>query len=92
MADPWKLHEPTAAHGARDAGHVTLVKGGLRAIALAGRISTQTVSRMREKLGFALVCKALGVPIDAGVLSPGSGLLVSPLIAALAMRLRAART
>lgn len=48
MADPWKPHEPTAAHGARDAGHVTLVKGDLRALALAGDLRTDGTQNAGE--------------------------------------------
>jgi Cu+-exporting ATPase len=46
-----------------------------------------TVTNMKQNLGFALVYKAIGVPIAAGVLYPFFGLLLSPLIAALAMSL-----
>ncbi|NLG76828.1 MAG: copper-transporting ATPase, partial [Xanthomonadaceae bacterium] len=77
----------TGTDVAMNAGHVTLVKGDLRAIVHARRISTQTVRNMRENLGFALIYNALGVPIAAGVLYPAFGLLLSPLIAALAMSL-----
>ncbi|MDT3678492.1 MAG: copper-translocating P-type ATPase [Burkholderiaceae bacterium] len=77
----------TGTDVAMNAGHVTLVKGDLRAIARARAISTQTVHNMRENLGFALVYNALGVPIAAGVLYPVLGLLLSPMIAALAMSL-----
>jgi len=77
----------TGTDVAMNAGHVTLVKGDLRAIARARRISTQTVRNMRENLGFAFIYNALGVPIAAGVLYPAFGLLLSPLIAALAMSL-----
>ena len=77
----------TGTDVAMNAGHVTLVKGDLRAIVRARRISTQTVRNMRENLGFALIYNALGVPIAAGVLYPAFGLLLSPLIAALAMSL-----
>jgi P-type Cu+ transporter len=66
---------------------VTLVKGDLRGIARARQISASTVRNMRENLGFALVYNALGVPIAAGVLWPWTGLLLSPMIAALAMSL-----
>jgi len=66
---------------------VTLVKGDLRGIARARELSTATVRNMRENLGFALVYNALGVPIAAGLLWPFTGLLLSPMIAALAMSL-----
>jgi Cu+-exporting ATPase len=66
---------------------VTLVKGDLRGIARARQISASTVRNMRENLGFALIYNALGVPIAAGVLWPWTGLLLSPMIAALAMSL-----
>jgi Cu+-exporting ATPase len=77
----------TGTDVAMNAGHVTLVKGDLRAIARARILSGQTVRNMRENLGFALVYNALGVPVAAGVLYPFFGLLLSPLIAALAMSL-----
>jgi Cu+-exporting ATPase len=66
---------------------VTLVKGDLRGIARAREISAATVLNMRQNLGFAFLYNALGVPIAAGVLYPMSGLLLSPMIAALAMSL-----
>jgi Cu+-exporting ATPase len=66
---------------------VTLVKGDLRGIARARQISESTVSDMWQNLGFALIYNALGVPIAAGVLWPWTGLLLSPMIAALAMSL-----
>ncbi|MBI4998844.1 MAG: copper-transporting ATPase, partial [Rhodocyclales bacterium] len=64
---------------------VTLVKGDLRGIAAARRVSVATVRNMRQNLLFALIYNALGVPLAAGVLYPFTGLLLSPLIAALAM-------
>jgi Cu+-exporting ATPase len=67
--------------------HVTLVKGDLRGIARARLISRQAVRNMRQNLGFAFIYNALGVPIAAGVLFPFTGLLLSPMIAALAMSL-----
>jgi P-type Cu+ transporter len=75
----------TGTDVAMNAAHLTLVKGDLRSIARARAISMQTVRNMRQNLGFAFVYNALGVPIAAGVLFPWTGLLLSPLIAALAM-------
>ena len=77
----------TGTDVAMAAGHVTLVKGDLRGIARARQLSQATVTNMKQNLGFALVYNALGVPIAAGVLYPFLGLLLSPLIAALAMSL-----
>ena len=77
----------TGTDVAMAAGHVTLVKGDLRGIARARELSQATVSNMKQNLGFALVYNALGVPIAAGALYPFFGLLLSPLIAALAMSL-----
>jgi len=62
-----------------------LVKGDLRGIATARNLSLATVANMRQNLTFAFLYNALGVPIAAGVLYPVFGLLLSPLIAALAM-------
>jgi Cu+-exporting ATPase len=72
---------------AMESAGVTLVKGDLRGIARARELSAATVRNMRENLGFALVYNALGVPIAAGVLWPWTGLVLSPMIAALAMSL-----
>ena len=64
---------------------LTLVKGDLRGIAWARALSEATVTNMKQDLGFALLYNSLGVPIAAGVLYPVFGLLLSPMIAALAM-------
>ena len=72
---------------AMTSAQVTLVKGDLRRIVEARRISAATVANMRQNLGFAFLYNALGVPIAAGLLYPVSGLLLSPMIAALAMSL-----
>ena len=64
---------------------ITLVKGDLRGIAQAFLISRATVRNMKQNLAFAMVYNALGVPIAAGVLYPFFGLLLSPMIAAVAM-------
>ena len=77
----------TGTDVAMNSAQVTLVKGDLRGIARARQISQATVRNMYENLVFALIYNALGVPIAAGVLYPVFGILLSPLIAALAMSL-----
>ena len=77
----------TGTDVAMAAGHVTLVKGDLRGIVRARRLSQATVANMKQNLLFAFIYNAIGVPIAAGVLYPAFGLLLSPLIAALAMSL-----
>jgi Cu+-exporting ATPase len=72
---------------AMNAAPVTLVKGDLRGIAVAYALSKATVSNMKQNLWFALVYNLLCVPIAAGVLYPFTGVLLSPMIAALAMSL-----
>jgi Cu+-exporting ATPase len=64
---------------------VTLVKGDLRGILRARELSEKTVANMKQNLAFALVYNALGVPIAAGALYPFVGILLSPMIAAVAM-------
>lgn len=66
---------------------VTLLKGDLRGILRARGLSRETVRNMKQNLGFAFLYNALGVPVAAGVLYPAFGLLLSPMIAALAMSL-----
>jgi Cu+-exporting ATPase len=77
----------TGTDVAMSSGQVTLVKGDLRGIVRARQISLATVRNMRQNLTFAFAYNALGVPIAAGVLYPFFGLLLSPMIAALAMSL-----
>ena len=77
----------TGTDVAMSSAQVTLVKGDLRGIARAREISERTVANMYQNLLFALVYNTLGVPIAAGVLYPFFGVLLSPLIAALAMSL-----
>ena len=77
----------TGTDVAMASSHVTLVKGDLRGIARARQLSAATVANMKQNLWFAFVYNAIGVPIAAGVLYPAFGLLLSPLIAALAMSL-----
>jgi Cu+-exporting ATPase len=64
---------------------VTLIKGDLRGIARAHRLSRLTLANIRQNLFFAFIYNAVGVPIAAGVLYPVFGLLLSPMIAAAAM-------
>jgi Cu+-exporting ATPase len=70
---------------AMESAGVTLVKGDLRGIARARRLSRATMRNIRQNLFFAFVYNALGVPIAAGVLYPVFGLLLSPIIASAAM-------
>jgi Cu+-exporting ATPase len=77
----------TGTDVAMSSAQVTLVKGDLRGIARAREISESAVANMRQNLGFAFLYNALGVPVAAGVLYPVFGLLLSPMIAALAMSL-----
>jgi Cu+-exporting ATPase len=64
---------------------VTLVKGDLRGIVRAIRLSRATMRNIRQNLFFAFLYNALGIPIAAGVLYPFLGILLSPMIAAAAM-------
>src|SRR3546814_13643533 len=66
---------------------ITLVKGDLRGILRARKISQATVANMKQNLTFAFLYNALGVPVAAGVLYPAFGILLSPMVAALAMSL-----
>ena len=77
----------TGTDVAMSSAQVTLVKGDLRRIVQAREISASTVANMKQNLGFAFLYNALGVPIAAGVLYPAFGLLLSPMVAALAMSL-----
>jgi len=77
----------TGTDVAMSTAQLTLVKGDLRGIAGARDISVATVRNMHQNLLFAFLYNGLGVPIAAGVLYPFTGLLLSPLIAALAMSL-----
>src|SRR6058998_2108638 len=64
---------------------VTLVKGDLRGIVRARRLSQATMRNIRQNLFFAFVYNALGVPLAAGMLYPWTGLLLSPIVASAAM-------
>ncbi|KAB2969749.1 heavy metal translocating P-type ATPase [Zoogloea sp.] len=75
----------TGTDVAMNSAQLTLVKGDLRGIARARALSVATVRNMRQNLAFAFLYNALGVPIAAGALYPAYGLVLSPMIAALAM-------
>lgn len=75
----------TGTDVAMESAGVTLVKGDLRGIARAPRLSRATMRNIRQNLFFAFVYNSLGVPVAAGVLYPAFGLLLSPIFAAAAM-------
>ncbi len=75
----------TGTDVAMESAGVTLVKGDLRGIVRARRLSEGTMGNIRQNLFFALVYNAIGVPVAAGVLYPVMGLLLSPMLAAAAM-------
>jgi len=77
----------TGTDVAMESAGVTLVKGDLRGIVRARRLSRATMGNIRQNLFFAFVYNALGVPVAAGVLYPVFGVLLSPMIAAAAMSL-----
>ena len=77
----------TGTDVAMNTGQVTLVKGDLRNISQAVALSNSTVRNMKQNLGFAFLYNTLGIPVAAGVLYPITGMLLSPIIAALAMSL-----
>lgn len=75
----------TGTDVAMESAGVTLVKGDLRGIARARRLSRATMRNIKQNLFFAFIYNALGVPIAAGALFPIFGILLSPMFAALAM-------
>jgi Cu+-exporting ATPase len=75
----------TGTDVAMESAGVTLVKGDLRGIVRARRLSRQTMANIKQNLFFAFVYNSAGVPIAAGVVYPFFGLLLSPMIAAAAM-------
>ncbi|HYS78741.1 MAG TPA: heavy metal translocating P-type ATPase, partial [Candidatus Dormibacteraeota bacterium] len=77
----------TGADVALESAGITLVKGDLRGLVRARRLSRSTLRNIRQNLFLAFVYNALGVPIAAGVLYPFLGLLLSPMIAGAAMSL-----
>ena len=77
----------TGTDVAMESAGVTLVRGDLRGIVRARRLSRAVMRNIRENLFLAFIYNAIGVPIAAGVLYPVFGLLLSPMIAAAAMSL-----
>jgi Cu+-exporting ATPase len=77
----------TGTEVAMKSAGVTLVRGDLRGILRARRLSRATMRNVRENLFFAFVYNALGVPVAAGALYPALGVLLNPMIAAAAMSL-----
>ncbi|MBL8208332.1 MAG: HAD-IC family P-type ATPase, partial [Blastocatellia bacterium] len=75
----------TGTDVAMESAGMTLVKGDLRGIVRARRLSKAVMSNIRQNLFFAFVYNVLGVPVAAGVLYPFFGLLLSPMIASAAM-------
>ncbi len=75
----------TGTDVAMESAGVTLVKGDLRGIVRARRLSRATMANIKQNLFFAFVYNSLGVPVAAGVLYPLFGILLSPMIAAAAM-------
>ena len=75
----------TGTDVAMESAGVTLVKGDLRGIVRARRLSRATMVNIRQNLFFAFIYNVLGVPIAAGVLFPFFGMLLSPIIASAAM-------
>ena len=75
----------TGTDVAMESAGVTLVKGDLRGIVRARRLSRATMRNIRQNLFFAFVYNSMGVPLAAGVLYPFFGLLLTPIVAAAAM-------
>ncbi len=75
----------TGTDVAMEAGGITLLKGDLRGILRARRLSQSTMRNIKQNLFFAFVYNAVGIPLAGGVLFPAFGLLLNPMIAAAAM-------
>ncbi len=75
----------TGTDVAMESAGITLVSGDLRGIVRAVRLSRRTMRNIRQNLVFAFGYNSLGVPIAAGILYPAFGILLSPVIASLAM-------
>ena len=77
----------TGTDVAIESAQITLTKGDLNGIVKARRLSAEVMKNIRQNLGFALGYNVAGIPIAAGILYPAWGLLLSPMVAALAMSL-----
>jgi len=77
----------TGTDVAMESAGITLIKGDLRGIARAIRLSRATMQNIRLNLFFAFIYNAAGVPIAAGLLYPFFGILLSPILAGAAMSL-----
>ena len=77
----------TGTDVAMQSAGITLLKGDLRGIAKAIRLSHATMGNIRQNLVFAFLYNTLGIPVAAGALYPFFGLLLSPIIAGAAMSL-----
>jgi Cu+-exporting ATPase len=75
----------TGTDVAMESAGITLVRGDLRAVARALRLSRATMRNIRQNLFFAFIYNVIGVPIAAGILYPFFGILLSPMIASAAM-------
>ena len=75
----------TGTDVAIESAGITLIKGDLRGIVRARRLSRATMRNIRQNLFFAFIYNTIGIPIAAGVLYPFFGILLSPMIAAAAM-------
>jgi Cu2+-exporting ATPase len=75
----------TGTDVAIESAGITLIKGDLKGIAKARKLSRKVMKNIRENLFFALAYNTLGIPVAAGILYPFFGILLSPMIAALAM-------
>jgi P-type Cu+ transporter len=75
----------TGTDVAMESAGVTLVKGDLRGIVRARRLSRATMRNIRQNLFLAFIYNVIGIPVAAGVLYPVTGLLLSPMIASAAM-------
>ncbi|MCA9805756.1 MAG: HAD hydrolase family protein, partial [Cyanobacteria bacterium HKST-UBA02] len=75
----------TGADVAMESAQIVLVKGDIRGIARARRLSRAMLTNIKQNLFFAFFYNALGVPIAAGILYPFFGITLNPMIAGLAM-------